>query len=274
MDDNPPRLQRHDDPPTAALDSVLTPYGSRVKEILAKTAHGSHTKAILNEQGDDSGGLKGYDSKHHARWAERDIGQADQPGSAPPPEPPASFEGTDTASERPEKVRLLPALMDTADMQSRLLERLAHRPSRVSRKDPVILNDAYMAEKEQRRAAPVAEARRRAVAVAEARRRAVAAAEAQRRAVAAAEAQRRAAAERAAARGAPGERRSRRIPNDVLIKVSVRDQGKCVECGATGDLHFDHKIPWSKNGENTVSNIQLMCGECNRRKGAVDAEDW
>jgi hypothetical protein len=73
-----------------------------------------------------------------------------------------------------------------------------------------------------------------------------------------------------APRGAPGERNSRAIPQDVKIAVSTRDQGKCVQCGATEDLHFDHKIPWSRGGTNTVNNIQLLCGPCNRRKGADD----
>ncbi len=68
--------------------------------------------------------------------------------------------------------------------------------------------------------------------------------------------------------GAPGERNSRVIPNDVKIQVSIRDQGRCVQCRSTEDLHFDHKIPYSRGGSNTVNNIQLMCGPCNRAKGA------
>jgi 5-methylcytosine-specific restriction endonuclease McrA len=71
-------------------------------------------------------------------------------------------------------------------------------------------------------------------------------------------------------RGAVGERNTRTIPQDVKIAVSVRDQGRCVQCGSMEDLHYDHKIPWSKGGANTVNNIQLLCGMCNRRKGAED----
>jgi 5-methylcytosine-specific restriction endonuclease McrA len=71
-------------------------------------------------------------------------------------------------------------------------------------------------------------------------------------------------------RGATGERNSRIIPQDVKIAVSVRDQGMCVQCGSREDLHYDHKIPWSKGGSNTVNNIQLLCGCCNRAKGADD----
>ena len=75
-------------------------------------------------------------------------------------------------------------------------------------------------------------------------------------------------------RGAVGERNSRSIPQDVKIAVSVRDQGMCVQCGSTQDLHYDHKIPWSRGGTNTVNNIQLLCGRCNRIKGADDIPVW
>ena len=68
--------------------------------------------------------------------------------------------------------------------------------------------------------------------------------------------------------GALGERNSRVIPQDVKVAVAARDQGRCVQCGSREDLHYDHKIPWSRGGANTVNNIQLLCGRCNRRKGA------
>jgi 5-methylcytosine-specific restriction endonuclease McrA len=77
-------------------------------------------------------------------------------------------------------------------------------------------------------------------------------------------------ASRCSVRGAIGERNSRSIPQDVKIAVALRDQGKCVQCGAAEDLHYDHKIPWSRGGTNTINNIQLLCGRCNRRKGADD----
>jgi hypothetical protein len=67
-----------------------------------------------------------------------------------------------------------------------------------------------------------------------------------------------------------GERNTRSIPQDVKIAVAVRDGGRCRQCGSTADLHFDHVIAWSKGGANTVTNIQLLCGPCNRRKGADD----
>lgn len=67
-----------------------------------------------------------------------------------------------------------------------------------------------------------------------------------------------------------GERNTRSIPQDVKIAVAARDGGRCRQCGSTRELHFDHVIPWSKGGANTVANIQLLCGPCNRRKGADD----
>ncbi len=67
-----------------------------------------------------------------------------------------------------------------------------------------------------------------------------------------------------------GERNSRYIPQDVRIAVAARDGGRCrmPGCGSTDDLHYDHVIPWSKGGANTVNNIQLLCGYHNRLKGA------
>jgi hypothetical protein len=35
---------------------------------------------------------------------------------------------------------------------------------------------------------------------------------------------------------------------------------------ADNDIHFDHIIPWSKGGPTEESNIQLLCGPCNRNK--------
>jgi len=42
------------------------------------------------------------------------------------------------------------------------------------------------------------------------------------------------------------EERRRLIPTSVKLEVWKRDGGKCVRCGATDELHFDHIIPFSK----------------------------
>jgi hypothetical protein len=62
-------------------------------------------------------------------------------------------------------------------------------------------------------------------------------------------------------------RKRRLIPTAVKLEVWQRDGGKCVRCGATEDLHFDHIIPWSKGGSSTTTdNIQLLCGKHNLEK--------
>ena len=48
-----------------------------------------------------------------------------------------------------------------------------------------------------------------------------------------------------------------------------RDGGQCVECGGNFDLEYDHVIPFSLGGATTVANLQLLCGDCNRTKGAT-----
>jgi hypothetical protein len=58
------------------------------------------------------------------------------------------------------------------------------------------------------------------------------------------------------------------IPERVRHEVWRRDRGTCVECGSRGRLEFDHIIPVSRGGANTVRNIELRCEPCNRRKGA------
>jgi 5-methylcytosine-specific restriction endonuclease McrA len=62
------------------------------------------------------------------------------------------------------------------------------------------------------------------------------------------------------------ERASRSIPQDIKIAVSVRDSGRCVLCGSTEDLQYDHIFPWSRGGLTTVDNLQLLCGYHNRLK--------
>ncbi|NWJ47743.1 MAG: HNH endonuclease [Chloroflexi bacterium] len=59
---------------------------------------------------------------------------------------------------------------------------------------------------------------------------------------------------------------NRRIPQEVKVAVWNRDQGKCVECGATEYLEYDHIIPFSKGGASSVNNVQLLCRKCNLKK--------
>jgi hypothetical protein len=61
--------------------------------------------------------------------------------------------------------------------------------------------------------------------------------------------------------------RRRIIPTRIKLAVYARDRGKCVRCGATDELHFDHDLPWAKGGTSiTESNVQLLCARHNLGK--------
>lgn len=60
---------------------------------------------------------------------------------------------------------------------------------------------------------------------------------------------------------------TRFIPSAVKLEVWKRDKGRCVICGDTKNLHFDHVIPFSKGGTSLRSeNIQLLCAKHNLGK--------
>ncbi len=59
---------------------------------------------------------------------------------------------------------------------------------------------------------------------------------------------------------------SRHIPRDVRQRVWTRDGGKCVDCGATDYLEYDHVIPVAKGGSNAETNVQILCRRCNLKK--------
>ena len=65
----------------------------------------------------------------------------------------------------------------------------------------------------------------------------------------------------------PGRRRL--IPTRVKVEVWNRDKGRCVICGATDELHFDHDLPFSKGGTSVAAdNVQLLCVRHNLSKGS------
>jgi hypothetical protein len=60
---------------------------------------------------------------------------------------------------------------------------------------------------------------------------------------------------------------TRLIPTYVKVEVWKRDGGKCVQCGATENLHYDHDIPFSKGGSSlTADNVRLLCAKHNLQK--------
>lgn len=62
---------------------------------------------------------------------------------------------------------------------------------------------------------------------------------------------------------------TRLIPTEVKKEVWKRDMGKCVLCGETNNLHFDHDLPFSKGGTSlSVNNVRLLCIRHNLEKSA------
>ena len=60
--------------------------------------------------------------------------------------------------------------------------------------------------------------------------------------------------------------------------VLERDRFTCCACGASPaftsgvELHVDHIIPWSKDGETVLGNLQTLCSVCNLGKSNVHTD--
>ncbi|MDF2440462.1 MAG: hypothetical protein JWN98_1446 [Abditibacteriota bacterium] len=62
--------------------------------------------------------------------------------------------------------------------------------------------------------------------------------------------------------------RRRIIPTQVKLEVWKRDGGRCTQCGAIDELHFDHVLPYARGGTSiTAENVQLLCARHNLQKG-------
>lgn len=60
---------------------------------------------------------------------------------------------------------------------------------------------------------------------------------------------------------------TRLIPTQVKLEVWKRDRGKCVSCGSSKNLHYDHDIPFSRGGSSlTAKNVRLLCARHNLEK--------
>jgi 5-methylcytosine-specific restriction endonuclease McrA len=76
-------------------------------------------------------------------------------------------------------------------------------------------------------------------------------------------------AQETVAAGMPSRSNARgAIPDDVKQLVWIRDEGRCRACGRQDELQYDHIIPIAFGGASSPENLQILCGPCNRRKGA------
>ena len=77
------------------------------------------------------------------------------------------------------------------------------------------------------------------------------------------------------ARSAKGQahRTKREISERLRFRILVRDGFRCGTCGASPlenrgiELHVDHIVPWSKDGETVPENLATKCSRCNLGKG-------
>lgn len=55
----------------------------------------------------------------------------------------------------------------------------------------------------------------------------------------------------------------------VQLKAEVweRDQGRCRNCQSQYAIELDHIKPYALGGKTTLENLQLLCRNCNQRKG-------
>ena len=72
-------------------------------------------------------------------------------------------------------------------------------------------------------------------------------------------------------------RGSRNINWRLRAIVLMRDGARCQLCGAEArdgaKLHIDHIRPWSKGGETVLSNLRVLCAQCNIGKSDVEMGD-
>lgn len=62
----------------------------------------------------------------------------------------------------------------------------------------------------------------------------------------------------------------RSFPEKIKLSVWEKQQHKCAMCGKEFDIEFmegDHITPWRDKGRTVIENCQMLCRECNRRKG-------
>ncbi len=56
----------------------------------------------------------------------------------------------------------------------------------------------------------------------------------------------------------------------TMKMIRDRDGGRCVQCGSTSDLEYDHIVPISQGGTADPDNGQLLCHECHRVKTRIE----
>ena len=76
---------------------------------------------------------------------------------------------------------------------------------------------------------------------------------------------------RARERSAPGD-----LSPDIALRLLELQRGRCGVCRSElgSDRELDHIFPLALGGENSDSNMQLLCRPCNRSKGKKHPVDF
>lgn len=64
---------------------------------------------------------------------------------------------------------------------------------------------------------------------------------------------------------------TRAFPKEVERAAFFRARGRCEGCAAklaSGDIHYDHIIPWAMSQDSSLANCQVLCNPCHRDKTA------
>lgn len=67
--------------------------------------------------------------------------------------------------------------------------------------------------------------------------------------------------------------KKRKYRRSVIAVLIERDGAYCRFCGITSRLTKDHYVPRSRGGSDHLSNLIILCHDCNRKKGDLYPDD-
>src|SRR5258706_8273144 len=68
-----------------------------------------------------------------------------------------------------------------------------------------------------------------------------------------------------------GRKMSRQFSKEIERAAFFRCRGRCHGCSAklaSGDIHYDHVVPWALSCDSSLANCQVLCKTCHGLKTA------